>query len=469
MPLGIALGSGGGLHNAPVVDIIGGSQSAKKLLDLVWNAVDAEDLHALDDLRKEFVSKADNAERCVDVMGNTLVHLAAQKSIGTLRFVIERLACNPAKTNLHGKTPLHVAVASNNTECIRYLLQRDGNTSLISCVSHTLSTAWHTAASCGNVDSMKLLLKSALETGAIKNEADKINELDQNKCNALHKCCYDGDIRVARWLIENKIFVNQSDFQGTTPLMVAAKVGRLDMCELLLSSPDIVVNAADMEGNTALHFAAARCHASLVMLFLEKGARLNLVNKQYNTPLHLCAIHGGTAVPGWESLIVELASRAQRDVLERTNIFGKKPSDCVPRSCVGLFKDEEAARRNFLREKAREREEEDARAAAAQKTKAFVASRREIDERQRRLQEEEERLQRETEDRYRVEEDARLRREDEIEKVRAAEEEVRRKKMEKRMAKQSPGGKKGSSARGGSVAAASARSGASTTKSSPRK
>jgi hypothetical protein len=54
----------------------------------------------------------------------------------------------------------------------------------------------------------------------------------------------------------------------------------------LLSANNINVNAADNQGNTALHVAAQRSQAPIVALFLAKGANALAKNLQENTPLH---------------------------------------------------------------------------------------------------------------------------------------------------------------------------------------
>ncbi len=112
------------------------------------------------------------------------------------------------------------------------------------------------------------------------------------------------------------LFVHHLDFSGqgagygegdTTALMAAAGMGgRLSTGEGLVPVPDpgeieamtfeavkvatefaIDVNAANADGNTALHTVAARGYDAVVKLLVEKGAELNLKNKKGQTPLAL--------------------------------------------------------------------------------------------------------------------------------------------------------------------------------------
>eukprot|EP01138_Halocafeteria_seosinensis_P004770 gb/GECG01004877.1/.p1 GENE.gb/GECG01004877.1/~~gb/GECG01004877.1/.p1 ORF type:complete len:440 (+),score=60.87 gb/GECG01004877.1/:1-1320(+) len=52
------------------------------------------------------------------------------------------------------------------------------------------------------------------------------------------------------------------------------------------------VKEKDSQGNTPLHHAAARNHASLAEKFIEAGAPVNSQNNVKDTPLHLAARHG---------------------------------------------------------------------------------------------------------------------------------------------------------------------------------
>ena len=64
---------------------------------------------------------------------------------------------------------------------------------------------------------------------------------------------------------------------------MAAKKGRLEICELLLTydgdfknpKPNCLVNAADVHGKTALHAAAQGNHSVIIDLLVKHGARVN--------------------------------------------------------------------------------------------------------------------------------------------------------------------------------------------------
>eukprot|EP00921_Rhytidocystis_pertsovi_P014096 GHVQ01022946.1.p1 GENE.GHVQ01022946.1~~GHVQ01022946.1.p1 ORF type:complete len:758 (-),score=132.44 GHVQ01022946.1:441-2714(-) len=74
---------------------------------------------------------------------------------------------------------------------------------------------------------------------------------------------------------------------GVRPLMLAVKVGLLDVVSLLLSFPQVVreINSTDIFGNTALHVAADRKDAVALSLLMSKGASIGLRNVLGHTPL----------------------------------------------------------------------------------------------------------------------------------------------------------------------------------------
>jgi ankyrin repeat protein len=65
-----------------------------------------------------------------------------------------------------------------------------------------------------------------------------------------------------------------------------------DLTELLGGSYKVNVSAADSQGNTALHYAAAADHAKSVSILIAKGATVDARNKQNETPLHRAAARG---------------------------------------------------------------------------------------------------------------------------------------------------------------------------------
>jgi ankyrin repeat protein len=59
----------------------------------------------------------------------------------------------------------------------------------------------------------------------------------------------------------------------------------------LTAHPD-ELNLPEDDGLTPLHLAAENCHTNVVVLLLDKGAKLSVKGKDNETPLHLAAQEG---------------------------------------------------------------------------------------------------------------------------------------------------------------------------------
>jgi ankyrin repeat protein len=66
---------------------------------------------------------------------------------------------------------------------------------------------------------------------------------------------------------------NAADIYGATPLLRAVQAQRVGVVRALLASARVDVNAADENGHTALHHAAAQGAPEIARLLLGAGAR----------------------------------------------------------------------------------------------------------------------------------------------------------------------------------------------------
>ncbi|MEB3177910.1 MAG: ankyrin repeat domain-containing protein, partial [Nostocaceae cyanobacterium] len=54
--------------------------------------------------------------------------------------------------------------------------------------------------------------------------------------------------------------------------------------------PDADINATDIYGRTLLHWAAKSANESVIKFLLDRGAKVNIQDKQGKTPLHFAAV-----------------------------------------------------------------------------------------------------------------------------------------------------------------------------------
>ncbi|AAZ12019.1 Ankyrin repeats (3 copies), putative [Trypanosoma equiperdum] len=396
---------------------IGGLQGSKDLLDAVRAAVVRGDLDALASLKGDFLVIKENIVKCVDGSGNTLVHLALGKNTTMLEFVVKELTGDVNAPNFQGRTPLHEAVRNNYVECCEALLDYGAD---VGAQSATLSTPFHTAAACGSVECMEVLLKRS------DNPKNKVNELDRNKCSALHKSASDGDVRVSKWLVEHGAEVDQKDADDTTPLLMAVKMGKPDVAEYLIKQ-DANRDQADSHGNRPVHYCAIRCDYKILKILIDAGATVNVQNNDLNNPLHLAAIHQRPNSREWEDLIELLLDSGCDPAVE--NASRKKPADYVGRSFKKFFSNEVSVERRRLEKKKMQEEEEEFKTMLEMRNTWRANIVADLEKVKRRQKEELDRLHRETEERHRAEDDARMLLEEAIERKRYQEEQ-RKKRLE---------------------------------------
>ncbi|ELR13768.1 Ankyrin repeat containing protein [Acanthamoeba castellanii str. Neff] len=88
----------------------------------------------------------------------------------------------------------------------------------------------------------------------------------------LMKAVPTGRIPVIAALIQHGASVNAADSGGSTPLMAAACMALFDVVRFLLEQPGLNIDAVDLDGMSALHWAVWAVQPDIVQLLLDKGA-----------------------------------------------------------------------------------------------------------------------------------------------------------------------------------------------------
>ena len=217
--------------------------------------------------------------------------------------------------NRNGMTALHFSATRDDDGVFLLLIQHGANMDM--ATSSFKYKAVHLAAMCGSISKLELLLSAgadisddrnwwgttplalAVEMGShkcVQFLLDKgANPLHPNKLGniALHKasCC---QVETVRLLTEaDPSSVNMQNNFGQTPLHHFVKSADSHLLQHLLSVPNIKISTQDMQGQTPLHRASS---LESVVLLLDAGADLTVVNDASNTPLHSALISGNTNV-----------------------------------------------------------------------------------------------------------------------------------------------------------------------------
>ena len=147
------------------------------------------------------------------------------------------------------------------------------------------------AAKTGRLDEVKRLL----EIEVFKKNVD---QQDEDGNTALIFAAEQGHEDILNLLLENGADPHRSDFKKRTPLMNAAYKGKMNIIKRLLQIDTVKeqIDAPDINGNTALIFAARRGHDEILDLLQQAGADPNRGNFRKRTPLINAALKGQTHI-----------------------------------------------------------------------------------------------------------------------------------------------------------------------------
>ncbi|KAM9554297.1 palmitoyltransferase ZDHHC13 [Guaruba guarouba] len=179
----------------------------------------------------------------------------------------------PDKENV---TLLHWAAINNRQELVKYYISKGA---IVDQLGGDLnSTPLHWAVRQGHLPMVMLLLKCGADPSLIDGEG----------FSSIHLAVLFQHMPIVAYLISKGQNVDTTDFNGQTPLMLAAQkaIGPEPTRLLLKFNPSL--NAVDnVQKNTALHWAIASGNTSAVDLLLEAGASLDIKNVKGETPCDL--------------------------------------------------------------------------------------------------------------------------------------------------------------------------------------
>mmetsp|Transcript_108353 Transcript_108353/g.271590 ORF Transcript_108353/g.271590 Transcript_108353/m.271590 type:complete len:321 (-) Transcript_108353:89-1051(-) len=198
-----------------------------------------------------------------------------------------------------GLTPLAVAAAAGNGPLVSLLLERRADVTLLT--THRAELALHYAARNGNRVVCQLLAEPSQAAGLI----DKPNTTGWP---ALHLAAMGGHLSAVTVLTRCRADINSRNAMsgGGTALHFAVRLGAADAAEALLDR-DAQVDALDVTGRGALHFAAARADSACVSLLLRSRADPTRGGHGDKTPLECVPLEH----PNREKVVTLLAAYAR--------------------------------------------------------------------------------------------------------------------------------------------------------------
>ena len=182
------------------------------------------------------------------------------------------------------------------------------NADLHAQMEKTGETPLHLSARHARADAAKKLLD---------NGAD-VNAQDNSGRTPLHAAIASDAQGVFHILMKNRATnLNAKTFDGTTPLILAARLAIEGMVDLLIEA-EVDVNLADDQGKTALHWAASVNNIEAVNVLLANGANRDAQDNKDETPLFLAAREGSYQAA--RALLDHCANRDIQDHMDRLPI-----------------------------------------------------------------------------------------------------------------------------------------------------
>ena len=176
-------------------------------------------------------------------------------------------------------------------------------------------TLLHTAATAGSKDMVELLVTKGADVNAEdreggtplwyakgKNHTDVVELLNKYGARsdmpvqALLDAVRDGKSEQVKSLIEKGANMNTRDYQGRTPLHLAAAKGYTDIAELLVKGGADINAKSDNLGTTALIVAIQNGHRDTVKVLVANGADVNAKGVENQTALHCAAKRGDVGI-----------------------------------------------------------------------------------------------------------------------------------------------------------------------------
>jgi len=184
-------------------------------------------------------------------------------------------------------TPVHFACINPNEKILKKLVEND-NGGDIHYQDINLKKPIHYAAACSGTGPLKYLLE-------VKNcTAD---EPDKTKMTPLMVAAKYGRLDNVKLLLERGADLNRKQGTGQdNAFIIAAKNGQVEVVKYLIEKMKVDVNSVGKDRLSALHHSAMTGNEKLLGYLVIKGANINLKDKLARTPLILASKSGNSRI-----------------------------------------------------------------------------------------------------------------------------------------------------------------------------
>ena len=186
------------------------------------------------------------------------------------------------------QSALHLAVAKNHTKAAKLILSQEVNS--VHCTDFTGRTPLHEAIRQNHVEMAEMLIKWGARISQKCNRFQNVsssNNLTTGKC--ANNVSIDANCHLS--LEEDKEYKKDICHCGSTPFLLAARYGHVDVGSLLLHH-GAKPQETDCQGATPLHVAACHGHYRFIKWLIAQrpSLHINLRSKNQSTLLHSGAV-----------------------------------------------------------------------------------------------------------------------------------------------------------------------------------
>ncbi len=202
-----------------------------------------------------------SADSC-DGEGRCPLMIAAARSDIEMISTLARKGASVNRKDSSGRTALHYAMFGNSPEAVRILLRSGADPNIRDARGYSplmYATMPHHCGACAE----PLILSDA-----------DLRAREPGGFSVLMGAISENEMPLVRMLLARGIDADEADDNGTTPLMLSARLGRLEAAKALVSS-GASVHLRDITGKDALQYA----RESTVISADEKLAIVDLLSK----------------------------------------------------------------------------------------------------------------------------------------------------------------------------------------------